>query len=164
MKQHTDKGVDRTSATPMDMPMETALEMQAARRRGLSNIGDTAKASGVSAKMIRHYESIGLIGQARRTDAGYRVYDERDVQVLQFVHRGRELGFSLDQIKTLLALWQDKQRASKDVRAMARQHIADLDRKIADMQSMRRTLEKLASACHGDDRPDCPILDDLSLG
>ena len=143
---------------------DAPLEMRAARQRGWFNIGETAKASGVSAKMIRHYEAIGLIGAPRRTDAGYRVYDERDVQVLQFVHRGRALGFSLDQIKTLLALWQDKQRASKDVRAMARQQIADLDRKIADMQSMRRTLEKLASACHGDERPDCPILDDLALG
>ena len=128
------------------------------------NIGDAAKASGVSAKMIRHYESIGLIGTARRTDAGYRVYDERDVQVLQFIHRSRVLGFSLEQIRTLLALWQDTHRASKDVRAMARQHIAELDEKIANMQAMRRTLEKLATKCHGDDRPDCPILDDLSLG
>jgi len=128
------------------------------------NIGTAAKASGVSAKMIRHYESIGLIGAARRTDAGYRVYDERDVQVLQFIHRARALGFSLDQIKTLLALWQDKQRASKDVRALARQHIAALDAKIADMQAMRRTLETLATRCHGDERPDCPILNDLSLG
>ncbi len=128
------------------------------------NIGEAARASGVSAKMIRHYESIDLIGAARRTDAGYRMYDERDVQVLQFIHRGRALGFSLEQIRTLLALWQDKQRASKDVRAMARAHIDELDRKIADMQAMRRTLETLATRCHGDDRPDCPILDDLSLG
>lgn len=128
------------------------------------NIGDTAKASGVSAKMIRHYESIGLIGEAQRTDAGYRVYGPQDVQVLQFIHRSRALGFSLEQIKTLLALWQDKQRASKDVRAMARQHIAELDRKIGEMEAMKRTLEKLAGACHGDERPDCPILDDLSLG
>ncbi|SHH54298.1 Cu(I)-responsive transcriptional regulator [Massilia sp. CF038] len=131
---------------------------------GLHNIGQAAKASGVSAKMIRHYEAIGLIEAARRTDAGYRLYSERDVQVLQFIHRSRVLGFSLEQIKTLLALWQNKQRASKDVRAMARQHIAELDEKIASMQAMRRTLEQLAKRCHGDDRPDCPILDDLSLG
>jgi Cu(I)-responsive transcriptional regulator len=130
----------------------------------LHNIGDAARASGVSAKMIRHYEAIGLIDAARRTDAGYRLYSERDVQVLQFIHRSRELGFSLEQIRTLLALWQDKQRASKDVRAMAKQHIAELDEKIAAMQAMRRTLEQLATRCHGDDRPDCPILDDLSLG
>ena len=130
----------------------------------MHNIGQAAKASGVSAKMIRHYEAIGLIVVARRTDAGYRLYDARDVQVLQFIHRSRELGFSLEQIRTLLALWQDKQRASKDVRAMAKQHIAELDRKIADLQAMRRTLETLAAKCHGDARPDCPILDDLSLG
>ena len=128
------------------------------------NIGEAAKASEVSTKMIRHYESIGLIDAARRTDAGYRLYSERDVQVLQFIHRSRTLGFSLEQIRTLLALWQDKQRASKDVRAMARQHIDELDRKIADMQAMRRTLETLATRCHGDERPDCPILDDLSHG
>ena len=128
------------------------------------NIGDAARASGVSAKMIRHYEAIGLIGAAQRTEAGYRVYGEREVQVLQFIHRARALGFSLEQIRTLLALWQDKQRASKDVRAMARQHIDELDRKIADMQAMRRTLETLATRCHGDGRPDCPILDDLSHG
>lgn len=130
----------------------------------MMNIGQSAKASGVSAKMIRHYESIGLIGEAQRTDAGYRVYGPRDVQVLQFIHRSRALGFSLEQIKTLLALWQDEHRASKDVRAMARQHIAELDRKIGEMEAMKRTLEKLAGACHGDERPDCPILDDLSLG
>ncbi|HEY0063113.1 MAG TPA: Cu(I)-responsive transcriptional regulator [Telluria sp.] len=144
--------------------METTTDNGASRLQGLHNIGDAAKASGVSAKMIRHYEAIGLIEAARRTDAGYRLYSERDVQVLQFIHRSRELGFSLEQIKTLLALWQNKQRASKDVRAMARQHIAELDEKIASMQAMRRTLEQLATRCHGDDRPDCPILDDLSLG
>ncbi len=130
----------------------------------LLNIGDAAKASGVSAKMIRHYEAIGLITAAPRTEAGYRLYSGREVQVLQFIHRSRVLGFSLEQIKTLLALWQDKQRASKDVRAMARQHINELDEKIAAMQAMRRTLETLATRCHGDERPDCPILDDLSLG
>lgn len=144
--------------------MKTMLEMGTARQHGLLNIGEAAKASGVSAKMIRHYESIGLIGAATRTDAGYRVYHERDVQVLQFIHRSRELGFSLDQIKTLLTLWQDKHRASKDVREMAKQHIAELDQKIAAMQAMRRTLEQLATKCHGDDRPDCPILDDLAHG
>jgi Cu(I)-responsive transcriptional regulator len=125
------------------------------------NIGDAAKASGVSAKMIRHYESIGLIGEAQRTGAGYRLYAPQDIQILRFVHRGRELGFSLEQIRNLLALWQDKHRASKDVRELAMQHIADLDRRIEEMQSMRRTLEGLAHSCHGDQRPDCPILDDF---
>lgn len=126
------------------------------------NIGDAAAASGVSAKMIRHYESIGLIGAARRTEAGYRVYARKDVQVLQFIHRARVLGFSLDQIRELLALWQDKERASADVRALARAHIEDLNRKIAEMEAMRRTLERLAASCHGDSRSDCPILDDLA--
>lgn len=144
--------------------MTVAMEMGTARQQGMQNIGETAKASGVSAKMIRHYESIGLIDPALRTDAGYRVYRQRDVEVLRFIHRSRELGFSLEQIKTLLALWRDKQRASKDVRAMAQMHIKELDRKIADMQAMKRTLETLSTRCHGDDRPECPILDDLSLG
>lgn len=126
------------------------------------NIGDAARASQVSAKMIRHYEAIGLIGAARRTDSGYRVYSAQDVQVLQFIHRARALGFSLDQIRELLALWQDKGRASSDVRALAREHIGELNRKIAEMEAMRRTLERLAASCHGDSRSDCPILDDLA--
>ncbi|GAB3378954.1 Cu(I)-responsive transcriptional regulator [Massilia agri] len=125
-------------------------------------IGEAAKASGVSAKMIRHYESIGLIDAARRTDSGYRLYSDQDVHVLRFVHRARELGFSLEQIGVLLSLWQDKSRASADVRALARSHITELDRKIAEMQAMRRTLESLAASCHGDARSDCPILDDLA--
>ncbi|EKU80492.1 Cu(I)-responsive transcriptional regulator [Massilia timonae] len=126
------------------------------------NIGDAARASGVTAKMIRHYESIGLVKAPHRTGAGYRLYGEQDVRVLQFIHRGRALGFSLDQIRDLLALWEDKRRASADVRAMALAHIAELDRKIAEMAAMRRTLESLAASCHGDDRSDCPILDDLA--
>jgi MerR family copper efflux transcriptional regulator len=126
------------------------------------NIGEAAKASGVTAKMIRHYESIGLVKTARRTDAGYRLYGRQDVQVLQFIHRARALGFSLDQIGNLLALWQDKQRASSDVRALARSHIDELNQKIAELESMRRTLERLADSCHGDGRSECPILDDLA--
>jgi len=131
-------------------------------QHGDQTIGDAAKASGVSAKMIRHYESIGLIDAAKRTDAGYRLYSNQDVHVLRFVHRARALGFSLDQIRTLLGLWQDEGRASADVRALARSHIAELDQKIADMQAMRRTLESLAASCHGDARSSCPILDDLA--
>lgn len=131
-------------------------------QQGALTIGDAAKASGVSAKMIRHYESIGLIGAAKRTDSGYRLYSEQDVHVLRFVHRARELGFSLEQIGVLLSLWQDKRRASADVRALARSHIAELDRKIAEMQAMRRTLESLAASCHGDARSECPILEDLA--
>lgn len=126
------------------------------------NIGEAARASSVSAKMIRHYESIGLIVPARRTEAGYRVYSPQDVQVLQFIHRARALGFSLEQIRGLVALWQDKGRASADVHALARAHIDELNRKIAAMEAMRRTLESLAASCHGDARPECPILDDLA--
>lgn len=126
------------------------------------NIGEAARASGVTAKMIRHYESIGLLPAARRTDAGYRVYGEPDVRVLQFIHRGRALGFSLDRIANLLALWQDKDRASADVRRLAQEHIGELERKIAELQAMKRTLQALAHSCHGDRRSDCPILDDLA--
>jgi MerR family copper efflux transcriptional regulator len=126
------------------------------------NIGEAAQASGVSAKMIRHYESIGLLPPARRTASGYRVYDEQEVHALQFIHRGRALGFPLEKIAGLLALWQDQGRASADVRRLAEQHIDELDRKIAELQSMKRTLETLARSCHGDQRSDCPILDDLA--
>jgi Cu(I)-responsive transcriptional regulator len=126
-------------------------------------IGEAASASGVSAKMIRHYESIGLTTTVGRTEAGYRTYGEQDVRVLQFIHRGRELGFSLEQIRDLLALWQDRKRASKDVHKLAQQHIEELDRKIAAMDAMRRTLQQLAHSCHGDSRSDCPILDDLAF-
>ena len=126
------------------------------------NIGEAAKASGVSAKMIRHYESIGLTGAVRRTDAGYRVYSNEEVQVLQFIHRGRQLGFSLEQIGDLLALWKDTDRSSAEVKALTKRHIAELNRKIAEMEAMKRTLEKLARSCHGDQRSACPILDDLA--
>ena len=126
------------------------------------NIGEAAKASGVTAKMVRHYEAIGLLPPARRTEAGYRLYGDADVRMLQFIHRGRALGFSLDQIADLLALWRDKHRASADVRRLALEHIASLDRKIAELEAMKRTLATLASSCHGDARSDCPILDDLA--
>jgi Cu(I)-responsive transcriptional regulator len=126
------------------------------------NIGEAARASGVTAKMVRHYESIGLLPPARRTEAGYRLYGTEDVRMLQFIHRGRALGFSLDQIADLLALWRDKDRASADVRRLALAHIAELDRKIAELEAMKRTLATLASSCHGDARSDCPILDDLA--
>jgi Cu(I)-responsive transcriptional regulator len=126
------------------------------------NIGEAARASGVTAKMVRHYESIGLLPPARRTEAGYRLYGGDDVRMLQFIHRGRALGFSLDQIADLLALWRDKHRASADVRRLALEHIDELDRKIAELQAMKRTLATLASSCHGDARSDCPILDDLA--
>jgi len=125
------------------------------------NIGKAAAASGVSAKMIRYYESIGLIPAARRTDAGYRAYTEEDVHVLRFIRRARDLGFSVEGITGLLALWHDKGRASADVKRIALEHVATLERKIRELQGMADTLKALASHCHGDHRPDCPILADL---
>ena len=136
--------------------------MDTTARETSFNIGEAARASGVTAKMVRHYESIGLLPPVRRTEAGYRQYGMDDVRILQFIHRGRALGFSLDQIAGLLALWRDKQRASADVRRLALEHIDELDRKIAELEAMKRTLAALANSCHGDDRSDCPILDDLA--
>jgi MerR family transcriptional regulator, copper efflux regulator len=133
-----------------------------ARRAGFLNIGEAADRSGVSAKMIRHYESRGLLRPARRTDAGYRIYDENDLHNLRFIRRARDLGFSIRSVQRLLALWHNRRRASSDVRRIAQQHIGELDRKIADLQGMRRTLEYLVRHCHGDRRPYCPILDDLA--
>ncbi|MBK9080648.1 MAG: Cu(I)-responsive transcriptional regulator [Rhizobiales bacterium] len=126
------------------------------------NIGQAARASGVSAKMIRYYESVGLIAAPGRTQANYRVYDAADVHALRFVRRARSLGFSLAETQTLLGLWRDRARASADVKAVATQHVRDLEAKIAELQAMARTLKHLAEHCHGDGRPDCPILDDLS--
>ena len=128
------------------------------------NIGEAAAASGVSAKMIRHYESIGLIPKAARSQSGYRRYDPRDVHTLRFIHRARRLGFSLPRIEELLALWHDRGRASADVKAVAVAHVAELKARILELEAMARTLEHLAAHCHGDHRPDCPILDDLAGG
>jgi Cu(I)-responsive transcriptional regulator len=125
-------------------------------------IGQAAKSSTVSAKMIRHYESIGLLPKAQRTEAGYRLYDETDVHTLRFIQRARSLGFPLETIRTLLALWRNRRRSSAQVKDLAQRHVADLERKIAEMQAMARTLKHLAHNCHGDERPDCPILDDLA--
>lgn len=125
-------------------------------------IGDAARASGVTAKMIRHYEALDLIRPATRTAAGYRIYDDREVHTLRFIRRARDLGFSMKEIAALLALWQDKRRASSAVRQVAAAHRDALDRKIAELQAMRRTLQHLIDGCHGDHRPDCPILDDLA--
>jgi MerR family gold-responsive transcriptional activator of gol and ges genes len=126
------------------------------------NIGQASAASGVSAKMIRYYEETGLIPAIRRSDAGYRVYGERDIQMLRFVRRARDLGFPVEQIGELLALWRDTSRHSADVKLLANQRIDELHRKIDAMQEMVSTLQTLADSCHGDARPDCPILADLS--
>ena len=138
------------------------LELADARRAGFFNISEAARESGVTAKMIRHYESLGLLKPARRTVAGYRLYEAADVHTLRFIRRARDLGFSMQDIGRLLGLWQNRRRASGEVQRIARRHLDDLDRRIAALESMRRTLERLVHDCHGDERPDCPILDDLS--
>lgn len=126
------------------------------------NIGQAAAASGITAKMIRYYESIALIPPGRRSDAGYRIYSDDDLHVLRFVKRARSLGFSLEQIGELLSLWQNKARASADVKTIALGHVAELNQRIAELTDMRDTLQTLAGCCHGNDRPDCPILQSLA--
>jgi MerR family copper efflux transcriptional regulator len=125
------------------------------------NIGEAANASGVSAKTIRYYEAARLITPAHRTEGGYRVYTQADVVMLRFIKRARDLGFSIERIRRLVDLWQDKSRASADVKRLALDHIAEIRAKIAAMTSMRDTVQELADACEGDDRPECPILRDL---
>lgn len=137
-------------------------ELGQALDQGFHNIGEAARLSGVSAKMLRHYESIGLIPQAARTLAGYRLYSDADIHRLRFIRRARSLGFAMKQIERLLELWSDRSRASAEVKRLARQHADELGARIEEMQAMKRTLEDLARRCHGDQRPDCPILDDLS--
>jgi len=126
------------------------------------NIGAAARLTGVSAKMIRHYEDIGLLPRVERTVSGYRLYGEADLHRLRFVRRARSLGFSIKDIGALLGLWDDPRRASRDVKRLAQAQIDDLERRIAEMQSMQRTLRELARRCHGDTRPECPVLDDLA--
>jgi MerR family copper efflux transcriptional regulator len=128
------------------------------------NIGQAAEASGVNAKMIRYYESIGLISAASRTGSGYRQYSEKDIRTLRFIRRSRDLGFSIERIKTLLSLWDDRGRRSSDVKKLAGQYIAELDRDIEKLQSIRDQLQHLADCCHGDQRPDCPIIEELAAG
>ncbi|MBG6078066.1 Cu(I)-responsive transcriptional regulator [Polaromonas sp. CG_9.11] len=129
---------------------------------GPFNIGQAASQSGVSAKMVRHYESLGLLPAVHRTDAGYRQYGDTQIHTLRFIRRARTLGFSMAEIGELLKLWQNQQRASADVKRIAQAHVADLERRIAEMQAMRQTLAQLAHCCAGDDRPDCPILTGLA--
>ncbi len=125
-------------------------------------IGAVADKSGVSAKAIRYYESIGLIEAASRSQSGYRIYGERDLRTLRFIQRARGLGFSVEEVGDLLALWRDTDRHSAQVMALARRHVEDIDRKVAELRGMRDTLTHVMERCHGDDRPDCPILDDLA--
>jgi len=127
------------------------------------NIGEASVASGVNAKLIRHYESLGIIPKAARTDAGYRIYKETDVHILSFVKRARGLGFSMKEIKKLVSLWRNKTRASAEVKSLAQQHIKQLEKKIQELQLMTNTLKHLEKNCHGDHRPDCPILEELAV-
>ncbi len=129
---------------------------------GPFNIGEAAAASGVSAKMLRHYESLGLLPKVARTLSGYRQYGPHEIHTLRFIRRARDLGFGIHEISRLLGLWQNRRRASADVQRIALEHIADLERRIVEMQAMKRTLVTLARSCHGDERPDCPILEDLA--
>lgn len=128
------------------------------------NIGEAAKASGVSSKAIRYYESAGLIAAASRSEGGYRVYTPVDIRMLRFIKRARDLGFSIGRTRLLIDLWQDKSRASADVKRLALAHLTEIDAKIAELTAMRDTVRELAAACDGDHRPDCPILHDLERG
>ena len=127
-------------------------------------IGSAAEASGVSAKMIRHYEAIGLITSGARRTNNYRDYDRRDVHELRFIRSARDLGFSLDEIRALLGLWRDRTRKSADVKALAASHLEDIERRLEALQSLAGTLRHLVDSCHGDRRPDCPILESLGDG
>jgi MerR family transcriptional regulator, copper efflux regulator len=126
------------------------------------NIGEAARLSGISAKMLRHYEQLGLLGAVARTDSGYRLYARSDVHTLQFIKRARDLGFSMADIAELVSLWLDRQRPSAKVKQVAQRHMLALQDRIAQLQAMERSLLQLTGCCHGDERPDCPILDDLA--
>lgn len=126
------------------------------------NIGQAAQATGVSAKMIRHYESVGLFPEARRTESGYRLYGEKELATLRFIRHSRDLGFSLEQIRALLDLWQNRRRPSRQVKALAQEHLDEIEKKLRELQAMKTTLSHLVHCCAGDDRPDCPIIDSLA--
>jgi Cu(I)-responsive transcriptional regulator len=138
-----------------------AAEFASAKEQGYYSIGRAAEITGVTAKMIRHYESLGLIPKASRTAGDYRVYSAADLHGLRFIRRARSLGFSMTEIAGLLGLWRNQRRASAEVKRLALKHVAELDQKIEELQSMRTALANLATRCHGDARPECPILDDL---
>jgi MerR family copper efflux transcriptional regulator len=137
------------------------MKIHEAGGAGPFNIGEAAARSGVSAKMVRHYESLGLLPRVARTDAGYRQYGAAEVHTLRFIRRARDLGFGVGEIGELLKLWHERRRSSSDVKRIAMRHVDDLERRLAAMAAMKRTLERLAACCHGDERPDCPILDEL---
>jgi MerR family transcriptional regulator, copper efflux regulator len=145
----------------MKMSAKTLPELATAKEQGFYSIGRAAEISGVTPKMIRHYESLGLIPKAARTLGDYRVYTPPEVHALRFVRRARSLGFSMEEIDRLLSLWRNQRRASAEVKRLALKHVAELDSKIEELRSMRAALAELAAHCHGDQRPDCPILDDL---
>ncbi len=141
---------------------KTRAEFSAAKEQGYYSIGKAGELSGITPKMIRHYESLQLIPKASRTAGDYRVYSATDIHTLRFIRRARGLGFSMDEIGTLLGLWRNQRRASEQVKRLALKHVAELDSKIAELQSMRAALAELAKHCHGDARPECPILADLA--
>ena len=128
----------------------------------MMNIGNASRASGVSVKMVRHYESIGILPKAARTEGNYRLYGPSEVHTLRFIKRARDLGFSMENIRELVGLWQSRSRRSASVKKLVEGHVEGLKRKIAELESMVKTLEHLAHHCHGDHRPECPILDDLA--
>jgi len=138
------------------------MMMDAMQGAGPFNVGEAARLSNVSAKMVRHYESLGLLPTVLRTDAGYRQYTDKEVHTLRFIRRARDLGFSMAEIAELLKLWQNRRRPSASVKRIAQEHVAALDAKMAEMAAMRKTLQHLVHCCNGDERPDCPILDELA--
>lgn len=142
--------------------VSSPFELADAQAQGLHTIGDIAKLTGVSAKMIRHYETLGLISPTHRTQANYRVYQNRDIHLLRFIKSARDLGFAMKQIAQLASLWQDENRTSAEVKKLAMEHIDEMDERIHSLQKMRRALSDLANQCQGDDRPDCPILEGLA--
>lgn len=126
------------------------------------NIGEAAKATGLSAKMIRHYESIQLLPAAKRSQSGYRRYNDADIHTLAFIHKSRQLGFSLVEIKELVSLWQDRERESREVKQLTQKHIVNLEAKVQELKAMIGTLQQLSACCLGDERPECPILEGLA--
>lgn len=151
-----------TKSSSVNSQTRQKLELSDAVAQGFYEIREAAKLSGISAKMIRHYESINLIPPVKRTLSNYRIYSKKDIHMLSFIKRSRDLGFSLEQIHTLLDLWTNEHRASADVKHLVLSHVAELDRKIVEMQEMSKALKALARPCCGNQEPDCPILDGLS--